>query len=340
MKARTPGLSAAGGTVCCVDAPALPPPLTLVSGPEELLADRAVRALTARVRGADPDADVRELVAAGLEPGTVTDLTSPSLFGERKVIVVRDLHDAGEALVRELKGLVASPAEDVHLVLVHKGGVRGLGLVDAARKAGAEEISCAEVRTRRDRLRFVKGEFASHRRKVTEDGAATLLDAIGNDLRGLAGACTQLAADSQGTIDADLVRRYYAGHADVSGFAVADKAVEGRAGEALEQLRWALHSGTDPVPIVSALAGSLRSIIRMAGAPRGLGKAELARELGMPPWKVDVVARQRRGWSPDGIAAALVAVAEADAQVKGGGADPVYALERVVVTVARLHGSS
>ena len=34
-----------------------------------------------------------------VEPGTVTDLASPSLFGERKVIVVRGVHEAAERLV-------------------------------------------------------------------------------------------------------------------------------------------------------------------------------------------------------------------------------------------------
>jgi DNA polymerase III delta subunit len=313
----------------------MPGPLTLVVGPEELLADRAVSGLVAAVRSADAQADVRELTAPGLEVGLVTDLSAPSLFGERKVLVVRQLHEAAEALVKELKELVATPPDDVHLVLVHKGGARGRGLLDAARKAGAREIACAELRTRRDRLRFLSTELKSHGRRATEDAAESLLDAVGNDLRALAGACSQLSSDIDGTIDAEAVRRYYAGFAEVSGFAVADKVVEGHTAEALEHLRWALHSGTDPVPIVSAIAASLRAIVRLASAPRGRSAGDLARDLGMPPWKVDVVRRQTRGWTAEGLSTAIAAVAEADGQVKGGGTDPVYALERAIVTITR-----
>ena len=40
--------------------------------------------------------------------------------------------------------------------------------------------------------------------------------------------------------------------------------------------------------------------------------------------------QQLRGWHPDGVARALQAVAEADAQVKGGGVSPEYALERAI----------
>jgi DNA polymerase-3 subunit delta len=161
---------------------------------------------------------------------------------------------------------------------------------------------------------------------------------VGSDLRSLAGACSQLASDTEGVIDVEVVRRYYEGQADVTGFTVADRAVEGRAAEALVQLRWALHAGTDPVPIVTALSMALRNIVKLGSAPRGLSQADLARELGMPPWKIDVVRRQLRGWTPEGIAEAMTAVAEADAQVKGAGTDPVYALERAVITIARCRG--
>lgn len=53
----------------------------------------------------------------------------------------------------------------------------------------------------------------------------------------------------------------------------------------------------------------------------------------MPPWKIDRVRRQLGGWGPEGISAALQAVAVADEQVKGGGADPGYALEKAVHTI-------
>ena len=313
---------------------AVAPLVTLVVGPEELLADRAVGAVIRAVRDADPDADVRQLDAVGLPAGELTALVSPSLFGERKVLVVRNVAQASDDLLGELKGYVAAPADDVALVVVHKGGAKGKGLLDAARKAGAAEVSCAEVKTRRDRLGFVMDEFRKARRRAQSDAAETLLDAVGNDLRSLASACAQLVADTTGTVDVETVRRYYEGRAEVTGFTVADRAVEGRATEALAQLRWALASGTEPVLIVSALAAALRNIVKVASAPPGLRPPDLARELKMPPWKVDVVRRQVRGWDADGVARALLAVAETDAQVKGAGGDPLYALERAVVTIA------
>jgi DNA polymerase-3 subunit delta len=44
--------------------------------------------------------------------------------------------------------------------------------------------------------------------------------------------------------------------------------------------------------------------------------------------------------TPTGVAAAVQAVAEADAQVKGGGTDAGYALEKVVMAVVHARSLS
>ncbi|MFD8416369.1 MULTISPECIES: DNA polymerase III subunit delta [unclassified Streptomyces] len=310
-------------------------PLTLAVGQEDLLLDRAVREVMAAARAADPDTDVRDLTSEQLQPGTLAELTSPSLFSERKVLVVRNAQDLSADTVKEVKAYIAAPVEDIALVLLHAGGVKGKGLLDAARKAGAREIACPKMTKAADRLAFVRGEFRTLGRSATPEACQTLVDAIGSDLRELASAVAQLCADVEGTIDEAVVGRYYTGRAEASSFTVADRAVEGRAADALEALRWSLATGVAPVLITSALAQAVRAIGKLASAPRGARPADLARDLGMPPWKIDRVRQQMRGWSADGVADALRAVAEADAGVKGGGDDPEYALEKAVVAVAR-----
>jgi DNA polymerase-3 subunit delta len=59
----------------------------------------------------------------------------------------------------------------------------------------------------------------------------------------------------------------------------------------------------------------------------------------MPPWKVEKTQRQARGWRPEGLSAALTAVAEADAEVKGAAADPDYAVERLLLAVVQARGA-
>ncbi|MFG2113476.1 DNA polymerase III subunit delta [Streptomyces sp. NPDC048718] len=309
-------------------------PVTLAVGQEDLLLDRAVREVVAAARAADADTDVRDLAPEQLQPGALAELTSPSLFSERKVLVMRNAQDLPADTIKEIKAYLDDPADEITLVVLHAGGAKGKGLLEAARKAGAREVACPKTTKPAERLTFVRQEFRSLGRSATPEACQALVDAIGSDLRELASAVAQLTADVDGTIDEAVVARYYTGRAEASSFTVADRAVEGRAAEALEALRWSLSTGVAPVLITSALAQGVRAIGKLSSA-RGGRPADLARELGMPPWKIDRVRQQMRGWTPDGVSVALRAVAEADAGVKGGGDDPEYALEKAVVAIAR-----
>lgn len=300
----------------------------MVVGDEELLVERAVGEIVGEARRREPDTEVVDLVPSGMELGRLQELTSPSLFGGGKVIVVRAAQDLGKDLAAEVTGYVKSPADDIVFVLVHAGGVKGKALLEAWTKAGARKITCPKVTKAGERLDFLRAEIRRLGGSIGATAAQQLLDAVGTDLREIAAACSQLVSDTGGKINDAAVARYHRGRAEVSGFTVADAAVEGRLGEALEQLRWALDTGVAAVLVNSALAQGVRGLAKVNGA-RGKSFA-LAKELGMPPWKIERLQRQVRGWSPDGIARALIVVAETDAAVKGGAADPAYALERAV----------
>jgi DNA polymerase-3 subunit delta len=314
-------------------APAPLPALTLVLGPEELLADRAVATAKRAVRAVDADADIHDLEPGALQPGMLDELTSPSLFAERRLVIVRAAQDLSPPVLGEVEALLRAVPEDVCLVLVHAGGAKGKALADAAKKARAVVIDCAEVKKPGDKIAFVTAEFRAAGRRISGDAARALLDAVGGSLRELAAAASQLAADTTGAIEADTVRRYYAGRADVSSFQVADLVLEGRTAEALQELRWALACGASGPGVVGALASKIRELAKVASAPRGMSPADLAREIGAPPWKIDLLRRQARGWSPEGVARALTVAAAADAAVKGGAVSAEYALERALVDI-------
>ena len=330
--------------------PAGPPPVTVVVGEEELLVDRAVSAIVAAAsppgaRDRPPDVegtDVHDAAAAGLAPGELTALTAPSLFGGGCVVVVRGAQDAVKDLAAELTRLAAAPVPDVVLVITHSGagGAKGKALLTALASAGAARLDCPVIKRFGDRMDFLRGEFRAAGRKADDGGLRALLDAVGNDLRDLAAACSQLSSDTEGVISQAVVARYYRGRAEATGFTVADRAVEGKLADALEQLRWALATGTSPVLISSALAQGVRALGRVGSASRSKRPEALAAELSMPPWKIDRTRQQLRGWTAAGLATAHAAVAEADAQVKGEGTSAGYALERAISTIvaARSHG--
>jgi DNA polymerase-3 subunit delta len=304
-------------------------PVAVIVGDEELLVERAVARLAAAAAG-DSRAGVREVAAGRLEPGELASVVSPSLFDAATVVVVRDAQDAGKEVAGELAALVASPPPDVTMVITHAGGAKGKALLPKLTGHGAQVVQHPKITRIGDRMAFIRDEFRAQGRRIDDAGVRALIDALGSDLREIASACAQLAADTTGVIDGSVVATYYRGRAEAGGFAVADRAVEGRLAEALEHLRWALAVGVSPVLITSALAQGLRLIGRVGAASRSQPAAALAAELGAPPWRIDKVRQQLRGWAPEGIARALAAVAEADAQVKGEGANPGYTLEVTV----------
>ncbi|MEE2035659.1 DNA polymerase III subunit delta [Nocardiopsis sp. CT-R113] len=316
-----------------------PAPLTIIVGDEELLVDRAVAAVVAAARENDPGVDVHDLVPSQVTVNTVVEVTSPSLFGDRRVVVLRSSQDLVKDLAATVTDYLKDPADDVNLVLTHAGGNKGKALLQAAVKAGAQRVECKGPTKGPERVAFVKGEFSSAGRQITPDAAQALVDAVGTDLREIAAACTQLVADTEGRVDAAAVARYHSGKAEASGFSVADRAVEGRLPEALEQLRWSLAVGTAPVLINSALAGAVRGIAVAAQPPRGMSEADLAKRAKVPPWKLRTLRQQARGWSAAGVTRAMAVVAETDALIKGAGRDPEYALERAVIEIARARGT-
>lgn len=308
-------------------------PVVLVLGDEELLVSRAIADAVSAVRSADPDADVREHDAGAVTPGEIAESLSPSLFGGRRMLILRNGQDARKDLVAVLLAYAKDPDSDVTLVVAHAGGAKGKAFAEALRAAGAHTVAAGKLKRDSERIAFIREEIRRHGGQCGQEAAAALLAAVGNDLRELAAACSQLVADTGGRIGPEVVARYYRGRAEVSGFTVADAAMVGDVAGALEALRWALHVGVDPVPIADALADGVRTMARVASAGRG-SPYQLASSLGMPAWKIEKAQQRARGWTPEGLAAAMRAAAECNAAVKGGAEDRAYALERAVCAVA------
>jgi len=304
----------------------------LISGPEGVLAERALASTLEALRAGDPDLEVIKLYADGYQSGTLTMHASPSLFGGTKAVVVQDLDEAPEELQTDVLDYLVAPADEVTLVVAHKGGMRGKKVLDTLKKAGARVIDCPLIKSDGDKVQFATNEFRRQGRKVTPDAVRALVEAVGRDVRELAAGCAQLIADTEGVVDDAMVEKYHGGKVEATGFKVADAAIAGNAGEALRLLRHAISAGDNPVPIVAVLAMQLRQMVRVGSAGRG-SSAQLAKTLAMAPWQIDQARRKLNGWDPDGVGRAIQAVAAADFDVKGGGRDPVYAVERAILTI-------
>jgi len=307
-------------------------PIVFISGPEEYLAGRAIRSIREHLKKLDSALEVHELDAADYSAGTLLNLTSPSLFAEPRLVIIRGIEKCSDDLITDGIDYLSNPTDDTTLILRHNGSsVRGKKFVEAIRETElATEIACAEIKKDSERQAFVVGEFAHAERKIAPGAIRALLDAFADDTAELAAACSQLLMDSADSITEEIVDRYYGGRVETNAFKVAEAALAGRSGEAMALLRHALATGADPVPLVAAISMKIRQMAKIYG-----NRSASPQSLGMAPWQLDRARKDLAGWSDDGLAAAIQAMADADAAAKGAERDPIYSLEKLVNLISK-----
>lgn len=307
----------------------------LIVGSEAALADRAMTKLNEELK--EEKCEVTNLFAADVIVGDISDALAPSLFSQRRALIIRDLQDLAEECRDEITRYLNSPDASTTVIFIHKGGVKGKALLDAIKKIKPEIILCDPIKKEAEKEEFVRNLFLDLKRKATPEAVSALVGALGNDLRELQSAISQIAADAPaGVIDELIIDKFHQGRVETTGFDVADATIDGNLSGALIALRSALETGTDPVMITSAIASSLRSLAKVSGVNRGVKSFELAGQLGMAPWQIDKARRQLNRWSPAQLADAVGAIAQADAEVKGAASDPIYALEKALTRIASL----
>lgn len=317
---------------------ARPAPVVLISGPEQFLADRASRLIREQLRAADPSLEVHDIEAAEYGSGELFTIASPSLFAEPRLIRVDGVEKSSDAFLEDAKRYLAEPAEDTTLVIRHAGGQRGKALLDLLRadagsNAGAIEVVCAEVKKDADRMSFAQAEFRRLNAQIAPIALRALVAAYQGGLGELAGAIEQLVTSAGTRLTEQDVERVTEGRVEAGAFKVADAATAGRPADALVLLRQALSTGTDPIPMLAAINMKVRGLARVFGARGSSG--ELAKTFGMAPWMVERAQKETRGWTEGDLARAIDLAAETELSLKGGSRDPVYALERYVLYIAK-----
>jgi DNA polymerase III subunit delta len=305
--------------------------VSLLTGKEEFLSERTMQTIRSVVRAYDPEAESTDVDAGSLTAASLGELSAPSLFSSVRCVVVRALENLPDDAVQGLLDYAASPADDVALVLVHGGGPKGSGTLGKLRKLPTVVEHKAEELRPSEFPQFVGAEVRRQGGRIDPEAAGFLVQAVGQDLRGLAAAAAQLVGDCPGgQVGEAQVRQYFGGRAEVKNYVIADAMLAGDRPRAFEELRWSMDSGTSPVYILSAVAAQVRGLANHVAGNR---------DRGMPDWKARQLGQQARGWSADSLATALRAVADADADLKGKAGDPSYTMERLILTIAALRSA-
>ncbi|HCG45718.1 MULTISPECIES: DNA polymerase III subunit delta [Corynebacterium] len=315
-------------------------PVHLILGDDEFLTERARLSIqSAAAQDSDTALEVKRLKASEVSEGEIAEATSPSLFGDNRVIVVSDVERAGKEVTKILLEACVNPAPGMTMVIVYTVSAKTLKakkkapeIVSKLRKIG--EVHEAFSLYTNELLPWATREFASHGVRPTPDVVQAVLDGVGSDLRELASAISQLVFDTNGNVTREAVHNYYVGVAEVANWDIADAAVAGRLEAAVSTCRRALQLGASPVAIAAALANKVGAIARLYSA-RG-DQFSLAKQTGLNAYVVKLTQPVARRWSGENVTRAVILVSELEAEVKGRGGDPDFAIEAAVRRIAEL----
>lgn len=312
-------------------------PVHLILGEEDFLAERQQKQILDRVRADLPAGEHLQVTytkTGQLTPPDIVDLFSPSLFSDARALVFTEAAESGKEPLEILVAACKDVAPGITVIIRHTGKGRNKSSLDKLKKLST--VLEANKLNARDRQGFVTSEFRNLGVRPTPDVVIALLEGVGSDLRELASAVSQLVADTDGHVTVEAVRSYYEGVAEVSGFDIADLAVAGQTARAVASTRRALQLGVPPVLIAAALSNAVIAIARSYAIRGRTNEYELAKVLGVPPFKVKSILSVARRWSGDAVSDAVILMAELDARTKGQGGDIEFAVEQAVARVSEL----
>ena len=259
--------------------------------------------------------------------GNIADaLTMMPMFTERRVVVVRNLHDIDDedqsnddpVRVQRLADAIDARIDEVDLVLTLTGR-QPKAIADVMKKAGAETIGTAVGTRHQDRIDWVESHLAEAGLQWTPDVPRLLSQWLGNDQSRLAGLVKTLLA-TYGE-DARLTRsdvEVFLGSAGkVAPWDLTDAIDNGNTPQALVMLHRFLGEDTHPLQVLALLGNRYAQMMKLDGRNVRTGADAMA-ILGGKEFTAKKVLEQYQRLGGSGVAKAVSHIASADVDLRGG----------------------
>jgi len=303
-------------------------PVSLLWGEDEFLLREAALELLGDLQPVEVD--------GGLwQGGETADLATPSLFGERRALLVSNAKALPDEGVRELARYLEAPDPGAPLVLVALVGDRAkapAALVKLVKGVG----TVTEVKIQRKELPgWLLKRATAKGLDLAPDGAAALVDTLGEDPGALERALEQLATAFSGErITREIVARQFRGLGEQHVWDLCDRAFSRDLPGAMRSLRTLLEAGEAGLMLLGAITSRLRDLIRVASLPERLAPADAARQAGLRfDWQVRRYRQQAERFSAQDLAGLHERIAWADRALKSGATDDVV-LPMLVAAIA------
>jgi DNA polymerase III subunit delta len=303
-------------------------PVSLLWGEDEFLLREAALELLGDLQPVEVD--------GGLwQGGETADLATPSLFGERRALLVSNARALPDEGVRELARYLEAPDPGAPLVLVAVVGDRAKAPAALAKLVkGVGTVT--EVKIQRKELPgWLLKRATAKGLDLAPDGAAALVDTLGEDPGALERALEQLATAFSGErITREIVARQFRGLGEQHVWDLCDRAFSRDLPGAMRSLRTLLEAGEAGLMLLGAITSRLRDLIRVASLPERLAPADAARQAGLRfDWQVRRYRQQAKRFSAEDLAGLHERIAWADRALKSGATDDVV-LPMLVAAIA------
>lgn len=301
-------------------------PVYLIVGDDPHLTSEALDKL---LEGKD-NSSINEFGATEEFDSIVQAIVTPSMFGDRRTIVVHDVDKFAAEHQRQLIAYLESPVPDATLILI--GAKMPSQMLAAGRKSG-HVLDVAKGK-RSDLLLWLKHEFTAKGLDAGGDAMNALLEAVGEQRLALSQAVDELslAMPRGGRVTPKQIVRQFQSRSDVKLFGFIDAVAERHQSVALETLHYLMGQG-EPV---NMLFWTLTRHFRMLLIAAESSAVEVGRELGIQPWRAEKLVRQARGFKRGALLEAYQLLAQADVKIKKSEEPESLTLERVVVAISRL----
>jgi len=267
-----------------------------------------------------PEIKAREVEAGTWAGGELADLATPSLFGERRALIVTDCRSLPDQALRELADYLTRPDPEAPLVLCATVPERGKAPAALAKLVEPVGIIREVALARKDLPAWLGRRAAARGIDLSPEGAAALVESVGEDPAALAQALEQVASAFPGErITREHVERQFRGLGEQHIWDLCDRAFGRDAAGAMRSLRTLLAAREDPLLVLGGLASRLRDLLRVRALPDRMPLGELTRAAGLRfEWQARRYREQARRFSLEELVAIHAEIVEADRALKSG----------------------
>mgnify|MGYP005846804431 CR=1 FL=1 len=319
-------------------------PVYLFYGEEEFLMRRALARLEAWLLQSNSLGGKVILEAINVSlADTLNAARSPLLWGGQQLVVLWGVERYKAKDLTPLSKYLEAPSAWTCLVLVAVGlKAKDVETSKLWRSLLEQQAALAFPRLReREVLKWLEEEAKKQGKSLGPGVARILLEMVGANLADLDQQLEKLVLYTGSTpgISAEAARTL-ASHSRVhSIFELVESLGQSRPEKALTVLHRLLELGEPPSVVVVMLARQIRLLWRTCEAlQQGLDADHLAKELGVLPFVAQKLHAQAANFSPRRLQEQLLALQEADLQIKTGMAAPHLLLEKVILDLCPLAG--